>query len=278
MPKKKKTNQEEHEPNGEDTAPTASKRTLYEVLGVERTASQQEIKKAYHKLALQLHPDKNRGDENANEKFQSLQRVISILGDPERRKLYDETGCIDDEELAGETVQNLRDFLRTLYKEVTEKDIIEFEEKYRGSEEEKRDLKDLYTKCKGKMDSVFDWMMCCEPKLDSHRFKDIIDDAISSGELKEWKAYRQWTSEVSKMKPPSNPLKRHKKKRSGPELDIVSVISERRKDRKQNFDSLLAKYGSTNDQSECLEPTEEQFEAARQRLESGNRKTNRKHK
>jgi DnaJ-class molecular chaperone len=68
---------------------------LLQVLGVSRSATHDEIRKAYHKLALRLHPDKNPGDEDAKEKFQSLQNVIAILGDPEKRKVYDETGSVD---------------------------------------------------------------------------------------------------------------------------------------------------------------------------------------
>ncbi|KAF2549093.1 hypothetical protein F2Q70_00023571 [Brassica cretica] len=55
-----------------------SEKNLYEVLGVGETATQQEIKKAYHKLALRLHPDKNKDDEEAKEKFQQLQKVICL--------------------------------------------------------------------------------------------------------------------------------------------------------------------------------------------------------
>lgn len=59
------------------------------------------IKKAYMKLALKLHPDKNPGDTSAHEKFQALNRVYRVLGDPERRKAYDETGVEDDDDLTG---------------------------------------------------------------------------------------------------------------------------------------------------------------------------------
>ncbi|GLT72129.1 hypothetical protein SLA2020_440860 [Shorea laevis] len=156
---------------------------LIKVLGVERTASQQEIKKAYHKLALRLHPDKNPGDEEAKEKFQQLQKVISILGDEEKRAVYDQTGCVDDADLAGEVVQNLHEYFRAVYKKVTEADIEEFEANYRGSDSEKKDLIDLYKKYKGNMNRLFCSMLCSDPKLDSHRFKDILDEAIAAGSL-----------------------------------------------------------------------------------------------
>ncbi|CAI8614036.1 unnamed protein product [Vicia faba] len=72
-------------------------KSLYQVIGLEKTTSQQEIKKAYYKLALRLHPDKNPDDEEAKEKFQQLQKVISIIGDEENQALYDHTSCIDDD-------------------------------------------------------------------------------------------------------------------------------------------------------------------------------------
>ncbi|PWA87426.1 DnaJ domain-containing protein [Artemisia annua] len=89
--------EEQQQTNNHDVGQSSSNdKSLYEILGVERTATQQEIKKAYHKLALRLHPDKNPDDEDAKEKFQQLQKVISILGDEEKRSLYDQTGCVDD--------------------------------------------------------------------------------------------------------------------------------------------------------------------------------------
>ncbi|KAL5546809.1 hypothetical protein UlMin_006496 [Ulmus minor] len=127
---------------------------------MEKSASQQEIKQAYYKLELRLHPDKNPGDEEAMEKFQQWQKVIGILGDEEKQA-----------DLAGDVVQNLCKFFRAMYKKVTEADIEEFEANYRGSNSEKKDLIELYKK-------LFCSMLCSDTKLDSHRFKDILDEAI----------------------------------------------------------------------------------------------------
>ncbi|XP_039000212.1 chaperone protein dnaJ 6-like isoform X2 [Hibiscus syriacus] len=248
---------------------SSNKKSLYEVLGVDETASQQEIKKAYYKLALRLHPDKNPGDEEAKEKFQQLQKVISILGDEEKRAVYDQTGCIDDADLAGNVVENLKAFFRAMYKKVTEADIEEFEANYRGSESEKKDLTNLYQKCKGNMNKLFCSMLCSDPKLDSHRFKDLLDEAIAAGELKETKAYQKWAKKVSEIKPPTSPLRRKKStKQSKSESDLFAIISQRRSERKDQFDSmfssLVSKYGGNADS----EPTDEEFKAARRKVES----------
>lgn len=65
----------------------------YEVLGVSRTASAEEIKRAYRRLALRYHPDRNRGDASAAQKFKEVQAAYEILGDPDRRAQYDRFGA-----------------------------------------------------------------------------------------------------------------------------------------------------------------------------------------
>jgi molecular chaperone DnaJ len=69
-----------------------AKRDCYQVLGVERGAGPDEIKKAYRMLALKYHPDKNPGDKSAEEMFKELGEAYDILSDPQKRALYDEHG------------------------------------------------------------------------------------------------------------------------------------------------------------------------------------------
>jgi len=83
---------------------TAGKgRDFYGILGVNRGASVNQIKKAYRRLAKEMHPDRNPNDEDANEKFQELGAAYEALSDPDKRKLYDKCGeeCLNKEGQGG---------------------------------------------------------------------------------------------------------------------------------------------------------------------------------
>jgi DnaJ-class molecular chaperone len=64
----------------------------YQLLGVDRNAPADEIKKKYRKLAMKYHPDRNKGDKNAEEKFKKISKAYSVLSDEKQRKVYDQFG------------------------------------------------------------------------------------------------------------------------------------------------------------------------------------------
>ena len=69
----------------------------YQILGLDRNATADKIKKAYRKLAMQYHPDRNHGKEEwANEKFKKINETFSVIGDPEKKRQYDQFGTVGD--------------------------------------------------------------------------------------------------------------------------------------------------------------------------------------
>ena len=75
---------------------TTPKKDYYEILGVKKSASADDIRKAFRKLARKYHPDVNPGDKAAEEKFKSLSEANEVLSDPKKRKIYDQVGFYSD--------------------------------------------------------------------------------------------------------------------------------------------------------------------------------------
>ena len=99
------------------------KQDYYEILGVAKTASQEEIKNAYRKLALKYHPDRNPDNKEAEEKFKAAAEAYQVLSDSEKRKRYDQFGTADMGNMGGfsqemnmeDIFENFGDIFETLF-------------------------------------------------------------------------------------------------------------------------------------------------------------------
>src|SRR5215469_14836354 len=76
--------------------PTTTKKDYYATLGVKKSASEEEIRKAFRKLARKYHPDVNPGDKKAEEKFKEISEANDVLSDAKKRKIYDQLGFYSD--------------------------------------------------------------------------------------------------------------------------------------------------------------------------------------
>lgn len=224
-------------------------RDLYKVLEIPRKASASEVKKGYHKLSLKVHPDRveDGNKKHATEKFQTLGKVYCILSDKEKRAVYDETGEVDDEDDVLTQDRDWYDYWRLLFRQVTQKDIKDFEKKYKGSKEELKDLKELYTETEGDMDLIMDSLLCATID-DEPRLTKILKDLVKKKEIPEFPAF---TKSISKAKQTARKRKAQEeeeeasveaKKLGLGESDdaLKSMIQARQQSRKQQMDSFFA--------------------------------------
>mmetsp|Transcript_13495 Transcript_13495/g.20282 ORF Transcript_13495/g.20282 Transcript_13495/m.20282 type:complete len:246 (+) Transcript_13495:122-859(+) len=158
-------------------------KSLYEILGISKTASCEQIKKSYKKLALKHHPDKG-GDP---EKFKALSMVHSILSDESRRRSYDTSGDIDGEEMCSD-LGFWYHYFRDRFPQFSTADIDSFGAKYKGSEEEKQDILKAYTKYSGNFEHIMECVMLAE-EVDRSRIAAIIDQAIDDGYIERLDTY-----------------------------------------------------------------------------------------
>ncbi|KAG6210074.1 hypothetical protein E4U35_006039 [Claviceps purpurea] len=274
----------------------------YEVLGLEKEATADQIKSAYRKAALQNHPDKvpdDRKDE-AHSKFQQIAFSYAILSDPVRRKRYDTTGSTS-EAIVDADGFNWSDYYREQFKDSISADVIQkFANKYKVSAEEKDDILMAYMRGAGDMDQVYECVMMSDVSEDDERIRAIIDEAIASKYVPAFDAYKKETkekraarlkaakAESSEAEDYAKELGVHEKlfakkgkKGGNSENDLATLIQKRQQDRSAGFlDRLAEKYGANDPKNkrgkkragEEDEPSEADFQAAAARFKRGKSK------
>lgn len=225
-------------------------RDFYEVLNIPKTATEKDVRKAYHKLSLQVHPDRVEEIQklDATEKFKILGKVHSILSDPEKRKVYNDTGCFDDGEGGGDFDDvNWSEYWRALFKEITIEDIKNYEKKYKGSEEEIKDVKNAYLQKKGDMNHIFEAVPFTNISEES-RLCEIIQKLIDSGEVPAYDAFvnepkakkdRRRRKYEKEAKQAEEIERKRQKANQDSENDLTLAILKHQRDRQDQFSSFF---------------------------------------
>ncbi|KAI9986112.1 hypothetical protein PInf_025004 [Phytophthora infestans] len=270
---------------------------LYAALGVERLANDKEITRAYRKLALKYHPDKQRGDgasrAKATSKFQAICAIHSILSDKEARAVYDESGIIlsDDHDDKSPSFQMWSQYFARVFPKVTKEDIARFEGEYRHSDEEKRNVLAAYTKYEGKMQHIMDTIMLSTDE-DEERFAEMIQKAINDKEVRNFPTWHEYAMHHSKKKRKKETSAEQKRKQAKREIEaqeaeeLFNKIRGNQHKRGEGLESaalstesLEAKYAEKGKKTKRKvaprgsgEPSEEEFIAAQKRLKRSKKK------
>ncbi|KAH0369524.1 DnaJ-domain-containing protein, partial [Aureobasidium melanogenum] len=263
----------------------------YEVLGVEKTATQDQIKTAYRKAALKWHPDKAKPEDKdaAHTKFQEVALAYAVLSDERRRTRYDNTGRTDESLDIDDDIFNWNDFYRAQFANaVTEDTIVSFTKEYKGSDEERDALLSAYTKYKGDMNKIYQQIMVSNPAVDEDRFRNIINEAIEKEKVAAHPKFTQESQKsidrrIAKANEEAEEAEEHGKKTAskkkanakGGDSDLSSLaamIQQRNKARSDDFlDNLAEKYGAAPKKKGKKraqspdEPPEEAFERTAKR-------------
>jgi len=239
-------------------------KTYYEHLGISKTADEAAIKKAYYKLALKVHPDKNPDNEFAKEDFQKLGRIVAILTDKEKRKFYDDFGDLDGnandpEELNPDELFEhvLKEFKS---KKFTKDDINDYFKKGENldqnsvSIDEDRELRTYYTKFNGNLKEICEFVVPAkiEPEKQlKERYHNHLASLIEKGELPLLPKFKQLNSkQKAKVNKNTKNIDNEEDIADEDEDDIMDSDQEikksKKKSPKKNVKSTNSKVASKN--------------------------------
>ena len=252
--KKEKKQKIEEEDSKEDieSEQKPESENLYSLLGLKKTATSSEIRKAYKRLVFLCHPDKNKTDPNASSKFANISRAYKILSNPQSRKYYDETGEYDEENEGEINISDTLTYFRKIY---SPKDIESFEKKYVNSKEEEEDLINFYNENGGDIKKILEWIPFSKNE-DISRYIKIYEKLFKNKSLKKNKKFEDSKDKVKLIKEDENEAKE-----ASETLDKLSkqIMGKKRKRNCDEYlDNLKKKYAK--DEEDNGEIDEEEFQ------------------
>ncbi|CAG8583017.1 701_t:CDS:2 [Ambispora gerdemannii] len=245
---------------------------LYELLGLENSATQNDIKKAYYRLALKHHPDKhaNATQEQQKEesrKFQALSFAYHVLSTPAKREKYDRTGETSDDLFEDGVKYGWDAYFKDLWNDIVNAESIEaFRDKYQNSAEERKDLLDSYEKHEGDMDRIMADIPCSTAD-DEARFCKIIKEAIAADQIRSYKKFTTTSSKAATARRQKDAEREAKEAE-----EIARKLGLKDKNKKYEGDWVVDDDCGEEVTNDYKEPTEEEFLAIRERITAGKKK------
>ena len=256
--KEKKQTIEEEDENEDLVEEKNNGQDLYSLLGVQKTATNTEIRKAYRRLVFLCHPDKNKNDPNASSKFANISRAYKILYNPESRRIYDETGEYDEENQGEINISDTLTYFRKIY---SPKDIESFEKKYVGSKEEEEDLINFYNENGGDMKKILEWIPFSKNE-DVERYMKIYEKLFKKKTLKKNKKFEDSKDNVKLLKEDAEEAKEANETLDKLTKQIIGKKRNRNCD--EYLDKLKNKYAK--DEEDNGEIDEEEFQKISKKL------------
>lgn len=222
---------------------------LYELFGVTKDATNQQLKRAYYRVSMRVHPDKVDQEEikDATTKFQIAGKAYSILSNAEKRKLYDETGAMDDD------FSSIKDWSNYFNAQFDFKTLDEFEKQYIGSDEEKEDMKMAYLRNKGDMDKIAEELFFYRVGSDD-RVREVIMDLIKKKQIPKYKEFvdepaAKIAARKKRYEKEAKAAEKYAKKMAVDakgDADLVALIQQRQRERAGQLDEIAKRFEGEN--------------------------------
>ena len=207
-----------------------NKKDLYSILGVSRTANNEEIRSAYRRLVLIYHPDKNKTDPNSASKFIEIREAYKILSNYKTRNIYDETGEYNEEQIEHLNRYNTTNDFRRRF---SIDDINNYQKIYKGSKEEIQDLINYYNQENGNISHILQSIPYAENK-DIKRYLAIYEKLFEIKKLRKNKNYEESRNKIILM------IKNRKEEKEAEEIiDKLTKQIVERKNKKRNYNDYL---------------------------------------